>query len=483
MWMMGFGQGVNNLWVMGYQSWGGRPFGGTNMDFSTGVLDTSYQSRIMNFSETNGVICDGTGNFLFCSNGIFIQNANNDTMQNGSGLNPCYYTSQHDSFGLTIPQANLIIPIPNDPNKYYLFHMTSDNYTTTYSAMYLYYSLIDMSLDGGLGAVTQKNVVLLNDSLVTGRLTACKHANGRDWWLIAHRDRDIRYYKFLITPYGITGPYWQDIGVVRGVLFGQCFFSPNGKLFAYYEPIGGDLDVFDFDRCSGDFAFKAHVDINDSAHGAGGAFSPNSQVLYLSSGKYVYQFDMTSADIPSTQTTVAIYDGYLSYGLPTSFYLSQLAPDGKIYINSGNSVDVMHVINYPDSIGVACNLIQHGIQLPAFNAFTIANHPNYFLGADTTSVNCDSLTSSTSLLLKKGVLSLFPNPAYTNSSITFTYPSLGSLSEIVLNNIDGKEVARYALPLWSSLQHLKLPKLAKGVYVARLLNENAAVANVKFVVE
>jgi hypothetical protein len=75
-----------------------------------------------------------------------------------------------------------------------------------------------------------------------------------------------------------------------------------------------------------------------------------------------------------------------------------------------------------------------------------------------------------------------PNPAFSNSEITFTYPSLGYPSEIVLNNIDGKEVGRYALPLWSSVQHLKLPKLAEGVYVARFLNAGAAVANVKFVI-
>jgi hypothetical protein len=82
-------------------------------------------------------------------------------------------------------------------------------------------------------------------------------------------------------------------------------------------------------------------------------------------------------------------------------------------------------------------------------------------------------------------LNIFPNPisfnSEINSEITFTYPSLGFPSEIVLNNIDGKEVARYALPLWSSVQHLKLPRLAAGVYVARLVGDGVS-ANVKFVI-
>lgn len=212
-----FSQGVNNLWLMGYASWAGTPWGGTNFDFAGGNLNVSYQSRVMNFNCTNGVICDRNGNFLFSSNGIWIANPANDTMENGIQLNPGIYTSQRDSFGLALPQANLIIPIPGDSNKYYLFHETSDDYGNSYCTLYLYYSIIDMSLDSGLGAVTQKNVILLNDSLTAGRLTACKHANGRDWWLVTHQNNTNRYYKFLITPFGILGPYTQDIGVVRDV--------------------------------------------------------------------------------------------------------------------------------------------------------------------------------------------------------------------------------------------------------------------------
>ncbi|MBK6642328.1 MAG: hypothetical protein IPG39_14435 [Bacteroidetes bacterium] len=36
----------------------------------------------------------------------------------------------------------------------------------------------------------------------------------------------------------------------------------------------------------------------DSATGVGVAFSPNSQFLFVSSTKYVYQFDVTATNIP-----------------------------------------------------------------------------------------------------------------------------------------------------------------------------------------
>ncbi len=117
------------------------------------------------------MISNSNNDILFYSNGVYIANALDDTMQNGSGLNPSAYTSSRNSYGLYLPQGNLVIPFPDDSMKYYLFHETLD-ITISATTLYLYYSIIDMTLNGGLGAVTQKNVVLINDSLNPGRLTA-----------------------------------------------------------------------------------------------------------------------------------------------------------------------------------------------------------------------------------------------------------------------------------------------------------------------
>ncbi|HRF38555.1 MAG TPA: hypothetical protein PK198_07190, partial [Saprospiraceae bacterium] len=61
------------------------------------------------------------------------------------------------------------------------------------------------------------------------------------------------------------------------------------------------------------------------------------------------------------------------------FYLAQLAPDGKIYINSNNGVRYLHVINQPDSLGLACDVCQHCVELPSINALSLPNFPNYRL--------------------------------------------------------------------------------------------------------
>jgi PKD repeat protein len=57
-----------------------------------------------------------------------------------------------------------------------------------------------------------------------------------------------------------------------------------------------------------------------------------------------------------------------------------LAPDGKIYINSNNRCSYLHVINEPDSLGLACEVCQHCVDLPSVNAFSMPNFPNYRLG-------------------------------------------------------------------------------------------------------
>ncbi len=398
-------------------------------------------------------------------------------MLNGSGLNPSQYTSQNQD-GLNIMQSDIIIPFPDDSMKYYLFHVTLDS--ATIIPVRLYYSVIDMTLDGGLGGVVSKNNVLLHSAFYFGGLTACKHANGRDWWLISHLNTSNCYVEYLITPNGISGPYYQcigkyvDLSAGAGVSgLGQVVFSPNGNWFANYDSEGG-LDLIQFDRCTGNFNNCIHVAIDDSAFTTGAAFSVNSKVLYLSSTKYIYQFDLTAPDIPSTQTTVAVYDGFYSHFpiFATTFFLAQLAPDGKIYINTGNGTEYLHVINYPDSVGLACNVCQHCVHLSTYNAETIPNYPNYFLGADTTSSLCDSLRLSVQQLSEnlQPEINLFPNPV-----TQVLYASLNEnfkLKNIKVWSILGQEMpVNYSFIKNGEYLEIKTTQLSQGVYFLELLSE------------
>ncbi len=459
-------QGIDNLWMMGYGGGGG----GINIDFSSGLRNIYTTPRNLNFLTTSLTHCNEMGNVLFYSNGVYIANALNDTMMNGSGLSPSYYTNVVGWNGLFIPQAALAIPWPDSPSKYFLFHNTVDD-SVAYSYIQ-YYTEIDMSLDGGLGAVVSKNNVLVSDTLMYGHLTAVKHANGRDWWVVFHGGKNDRYYIYLIDPRGINLYNVQQIGGVLTAQQGQVCFSPDGSRFALYDA-RNDLHLLDFDRCLGVFSNHIRVSIFDNADGGGVAFSSNSQVLYVSSTSYLYQFDMTATNIASTQATVAVWDTFYSPNPPfaTTFYLAQLAPDNKIYISSSNSVLSMHVIDYPDSLGLACGVCQHCIALPTYNFTTIPNHPNYHLGAVGSSI-CDSLPTGIGAIAinSKEEYTIFPNPV--RDILYVRRPPAAISEEIIIYN---SMLQQIGLPI-AVINHgvyieLNTSELLPGVYFLEIVSK------------
>lgn len=123
--------------------------------------------RKMSFKGTEATICDAQGDFLMSSNGIWIANANNDTMMNGSGLNPNGITSNW-AFGLPLTYNNIILTYPGDTNKFVLFHHTATYVGIYPPALELYYSVIDITGDGGLGDVTLKNQIAFSEYLGLG---------------------------------------------------------------------------------------------------------------------------------------------------------------------------------------------------------------------------------------------------------------------------------------------------------------------------
>ena len=224
-----------------------------------------------------------------------------------------------------------------------------------------------------------------------------------------------------------------------------------------------------------------HIDIEDY-NGAGGvAFSSNSRYLYVSSVLDVYQVDTEAPDVVSSLTLIAEWDSTYSPGPPfaTLFNAAQLAPDGKIYISTGNATDKLHVINQPDSLGLACDLVQNGITLPTYWFNSLPNHPNYHLGALDGSP-CDTLNLAVNeqdVLLN---LSLYPNPNAGVFTLTFApQPEAGVLE---VYDLHGRLVHTERVAPWSQLKRVDLPELGAGVYQGRL-RFGEVVGAVRFVVE
>ncbi|MEN0004388.1 MAG: PKD domain-containing protein [Bacteroidota bacterium] len=360
------------------------------LDFNNEVPEMSTIFWDIYFLQTNASISDDDGNLLFFTDGVNIYNAQFEVMENGEGLNPGLHSTQQNNSdkGYILDQGAMILPVPESDSLYYLFHkdkIIPGEEGVLFSSQHLYYSLIDMSLNDGLGSVIAKNQVILEGTFDKGKLTATKHANGRDWWLLVKKHSLSKRIPILITPDKIQVLEEQTVGqAISSFSIGQGVFAPDGSKYVDVNVITittpVEVSIFDFDRCDGSLSNPIHLSYLDSAACAGVAISPNSRFLYVSSFKYVYQYDLWADNINATKDTVAVWDGFLQSGFfATTFYLAQLAPDGKIYINSNNGVSYLHVIEYPDLPGDSCQVCQHCLPLITSNGFSLPNFPNYRL--------------------------------------------------------------------------------------------------------
>jgi hypothetical protein len=477
-------QGYNHTWLLSYDYIPNATKSRINF-FSNSYVKIN-ESRKIGFNSTQGNISDINGNYLMSSNGVFIANASNDTMLNGSNLNPNTYTSNW-SEGLPLSNGNLFLPWPDDSTKYILFHQTG-YYDPNYNlaSRELFYSIIDISGDSGKGEVVQKNISIIQDSLGYG-IGACKHANGRDWWIVALRDSGNTIHKVLLNPTGVQYFGSQNFQFPKYFAFaGQPTFSPDGKKFAYtHGEFNGtnnwthNLRLIDFDRCTGNFYNSKLIDISDNNIGFGISFSPNSKFLYVSKFDKILQFDTDTSDVAASINIVANYDGFNSpytWCCATDFWTMYLAANGKIYLSSGSSVNHLHEINFPNNSGVSCDVQQHSIDLNGtWNIRTVPNHPNYYLGCDTT-LGCSPCLVTVEEINHDFRFNIYPNPSSGNFNIIYLLPQ-NKEGKLEVFDITGKVVYEMRLPHWSTLQNISLPSsIANGLYNCVITSDNNRVS-------
>ena len=439
----------NNKWIVGTD---GNPFYHSTVDFSTGVPDTNSCQSSLAFFLTNASICDTTGQLLFYTNGHVVYNNNHDSLYNTSGINPGWGTTYYEPYGMGIPQGALIIPRPGHTDQYLLFYESLEfvvlDSITSNAPINLGYSIIDMTLDAGLGGIpsNQKNLIAVSDTLIAGRITGVKHANGRDWWLLVHHYSDDKFYKVLVTPDSVINYSSQNIG--RFHLFEryimQSCFSPNGDklvmgLTVERQTLTNIVDLFDFDRCTGLLSNHREIEIPDTINLAlGCSFSPNGRWLYASTSTDMYQYDTWDSNINSTRLIVSHWDS--TTAIPMSYFHHLLGPDNNIYVTNPYSSNFIHVINEPDSQGVNCNLNHGQLVLSAMNCHMMPNSVNYNLNKIFGSP-CDTITYVTSIEDK--IADVFPNPVLTGATVKIDLGKTFQIKRIKIIDMFGKSRAVY----------------------------------------
>ena len=465
------GQGFyNHIWLLGSYNFLQDPKG--KIEFSdTGYVHTG-EFRKMSFKGTEATICNAQGDLMMSTNGIWIANSNNDTMMNGVGLNPNGITGSWP-YGLPMTANAMFLPYPGDTTKYVLFHHTTTFDGYSYTANDLYNSVVDISTNGGLGTVITKNNVVVSDTFNWG-IGACKHANGRDWWVVMSKHNTDSILTCLLTSTGILQTSWQELNTPRSWYnLSQLSFSSKGDEFymTYYDSatVNYYLAISTFDRCAGVFQPASIVQLTNNEIVWGLCSSPSGKYVYACSSSKVFQINTTSF----TVDTVAYYDGFISPPnstcCATTFWNMYLAANGKIYITSGSGVQHLHEMNYPDSAGLACDVQQHAINLGYAQLRAVPNHPNYNLGPVVGSV-CDTLGVGIPELAHDFHFSIAPNPV-SDGWIKLTYLLPQNQSGVLeVYSLTGQKVYSQTLPPWSTLQFVHLPNLEAGIYTAVIIS-------------
>ena len=365
----------DNVWVFGDS---------VGIDFSDLNNPEVIPTGIQGSSENLSTISSDSGKLQFYLHGINFQtfsraqifNWRHILMSNGSNL----YSGDSES------QGSIILPWPRNEDKYILFHLSSELGPN----LGLSYSIIDMQLNNGEGEVLSKNNRLIHVGM-NEKLQSVKHANGEDWWLLAHLNASSKFIKYLVSKSGISDSSSQNIGpwISSGFCgeIGQMKFSQKGNRLAFVN-LGGTIDLYKFNRCNGElYDWIAISPISGSCPSYYAcSFSPNGNLLYVSTFDRIYQFNLLAPDIQGS--SILLFQDTMDRIL---FLQSQLGPDNKIYLaNPFELYPTSHldsfnthltVIRYPDTLGLGCQVMPYCFSLNGRRNYGgLPNMPNYNLG-------------------------------------------------------------------------------------------------------
>lgn len=448
------------------------------LDFSTNP-PTFFKAPI-NALEASATISNDAGELLFYTNGEKVWNKNLEVMPNGDSLNIGLVQYGNPS---SITQGVTIIPKPGSLNLFYIIYMSGFNSNFPDDTIGLEYSLVDMTLDGGLGDIVAKNIQFWV-GFTYEKMQAVKHANGRDWWLMlttGYTEDSLQcFLRFLITPDSIFGPYSQfiDIGDIYSIfdgVAGQMKFSQDGSRLAFTRSLY--FDIYDFNRCTGEVSNVQTVKNTYNSGFYGCEFSNDGRMVYAAStdgGTAVgrlYQYCLDCFE-PIADTKEIIYKNeFDDYTLGQL----QLGPDGKIYFpipwkwlpNDVYSFtnQNMSVINNPNAEGLACDFDTLTISLGDSRCSGgLPNMPNYNLGALEGSP-CDTLLAINNTNPVNIAIKIYPNPS--SETIKIVLSQAVKIISIKTFNYLGKEIE---ISFDENLNAV-VKNIANGFYITEIITE------------
>ena len=480
-------------------------YGGMQFKFENGTV--KIDTIDIRTTTPTGVANDENGNLLFYTNGCSIFNRQHEIMENGTDITGgetlwCGYIYQPGN--VFVKSGTVVLPLPDSDTRYMVVNLALVN-TIEFGPYYgkIVCAEVDMSANGGLGKVVQSNTTIVEDSLVDA-LSAVRHANGRDWWIMVPRGTDRAFWQILVTPQGLQPAVLQtsqppytpftlqtikdiDVWPYEYVTLNeyqyegggiQASFSPDGTKYCRIVK-EQEVEVYDFDRCSGVLSLRRLVPVHSFEYpdsltytsASGLAISPNSRYLYFNNNEELFQLDISDDSLASSvPILIDTYDGFFNdfHVFAANFFQMRNAPDGKIYMGCGNGTRVLHVIEQPNEPGLACSFKQHGLVLPRWHIWIINYFPNFNLGAAIGS-SCDSLSVGTEQATDQWAkTTVRPNPADGYIDLQFGDIFTGGIEVYTASGVFVQS-KQYSAALTA---HISVADLPNGMYFLRCVEDD-----------
>jgi hypothetical protein len=403
-------------------------------DDSISSVDTVYFPS--SFQRFTTAISDSNGNFLMAFNQKYLFDNQGGIIREYSELD-----AGNIRFGR---QSGLFLRLKNDPLFYYLFNTVSKSITPPLNQPLKNNSdtaffLTKIRVSNNQLEVVTIDTTFINDTIPGGQIHACRHANGRDWWLFKSTFNQKKYLRGLLTPNGLTFEYYDGPGPDEFHQGGRNLFSPDGTKFFHYMPTYWlKMHVYDFDRCTGELSNFREIDfepwINDIADFNPYVLSPDASKIYLGrSNEALNNYETIQVDVETGVMTV----------VADSVYVPCLTPNLK-WVISGlqdtmlTPIDDLNVLLSPNNSGQECERVIWNNYLPVGGfIFEQPEWANHLLGPIVGSI-CDTLgiDDETSILkLEPNYFLLYPNPS---NELVNLKTNLAPPLEVTLRNTQGQ---------------------------------------------
>ncbi|MBL7703936.1 MAG: gliding motility-associated C-terminal domain-containing protein [Taibaiella sp.] len=307
---------------------------GRNLSLNFGQTPLTLGTSQVNVMEGCSSVSDANGNLLFYTTGFKIWDKNGVEMPNATGLqgNGPILPPQPDPFGSGYKSV-YIIKHPGNSQRYFV--VSGDPYEEPVKK--LYYHVVDMSLNNGLGDVVpgQKNIVIMSD--VSENLSVIGGADCHTYWLVAPKDGySDQYYTFKIDATGFHNT--PVINTLPMAVYGlkELFQTKNGHtvigvsnthLFTMeFDGVNGTLSNFD----------TISTSLNTTPHyNSAPGISKDKTKFYFGNGMLnnLYQVDLNLLpNLSAVKNSMAEVIPAPAAGFSNIFYLRTAPVGDKIYV-------------------------------------------------------------------------------------------------------------------------------------------------------